>query len=227
MHVLLIEDDVHVGAALRSALAMRGVVLEWVATGHEALEAADGCDVVLLDLGLPDVNGFDLCRALRAGTDAAIVVVSARGTVDDRIVGLSSGADDYLVKPYNVDELLARVRAVLRRRAIGLASRPEPLRFGDVEVDVPGHKVFAGGEPITLSRKEFQLLVMIAAADGDVCRRERIIAEVWGETWPGANRTLDVHVGYLRTKLGRPDLIITVRGVGYRLSADAAGRTAR
>ena len=113
------------------------------------------------------------------------------------------------------------MQAVLRRRSIESPVRPELLRVGDIEIDLPRHEVAVGGEPIALSRKEFQLLAMIAAADGDVCPRERLIAEVWGGTWAGANRTLDVHVATLRTKLDRPGLIVTVRGVGYRL----AGRT--
>src|SRR5207302_1008249 len=114
-----------------------------------------GSDVVLLDLGLPDVNGFELCRTMRAGSDVAIIVVSAKGQVDDRILGLQSGADDYLVKPFNIDELLARVQAVLRRRSIESPVRPELLRVGDIEIDLPRHEVAVGGEPIALSRKEF------------------------------------------------------------------------
>jgi len=221
VRVLLVEDDVRVAAAVRSALAKRGIAITWVSTGRDALARMSGSDVVLLDLGLPDVNGFELCRTMRAGSDVAIIVVSAKGQVDDRILGLQSGADDYLVKPFNIDELLARVQAVLRRRSIESPVRPELLRVGDIEIDLPRHEVAVGGEPIALSRKEFQLLAMIAAADGDVCPRERLIAEVWGGTWAGANRTLDVHVATLRTKLDRPGLIVTVRGVGYRL----AGRT--
>ncbi|KAA9161318.1 response regulator transcription factor [Amycolatopsis acidicola] len=223
MRVLLVEDDARVAAAIRSALARRGVVVDWAATGHQALADAPGSDVVLLDLGLPDMNGFDLCRAIRDSGDVAILVVSAKGQVDDRILGLRSGADDYLVKPFNVDELLARVHAVLRRRTTVLAE-PDGIRVGDLEIDIPRHEVRVAGEPVSLSRKEFQVLAVMAAADGDVCPRDRIIAEVWGETWNGANRTLDVHVATLRTKLDRPGLIVTVRGVGYRLHAPGPAR---
>lgn len=223
MRVLLVEDDARVAAAMRAALARRGIAADWATTGREALAKAPGADVVLLDLGLPDMNGFDVCRAIRDSGDTAIIVVSAKGQVDDRILGLRSGADDYLVKPFNVDELVARVDAVLRRRTATQAPRPDRMRFEDIEIDLPRHEVRVDGNPIALSRKEFQLLAMIAAADGDVCARERLIAEVWGETWPGANRTLDVHVATLRTKLDRPGLIVTVRGVGYRL----AGRVVR
>jgi DNA-binding response OmpR family regulator len=221
VRVLLVEDDGRVAAAMRSALARRGIAIDWVATGREALAAAGGADVVLLDLGLPDMNGLELCRAIRRGTDTAIIVVSARGQVDDRIAGLRSGADDYLVKPFNVDELVARVEAVSRRRSGTPSGRPERVRVGDIEIDIPRFEVSAGGEPVSLSRKEFELLVVIAMAGGDVCSRERLIAEVWGQTWRGANRTLDVHVGTLRAKLGRPGLIETVRAVGYRLAAGA------
>lgn len=223
MRVLLVEDDARVAAAIRAALARRGVVVDWASTGREALSKAAGSDVVLLDLGLPDMNGFDLCRAIRDGGDVAIIVVSAKGQVDDRILGLRSGADDYLVKPFNVDELVARVHAVLRRRTTVRVPRPDRVRVGDLEIDIPRHEVSVAGEPVSLSRKEFQVLALIAAADGDVCPRDRLIAEVWGETWAGANRTLDVHVATLRTKLDRPGLIVTVRGVGYRLSKSASG----
>lgn len=218
MRVLLVEDDGRVAAAMRSALARRGIAIEWVATGREALAQVGGADVVLLDLGLPDLNGLELCRSIRQESDVAIIVVSARGQVDDRIVALRSGADDYLVKPFNMDELVARVEAVLRRRSGTGSTRPQRVRVGDIEIDLPRFEVSAGGELVSLSRKEFELLVVIATADGDVCTRERLIAVVWGQTWPGANRTLDVHVGTLRAKLRRPGLIETVRGVGYRLA---------
>jgi DNA-binding response OmpR family regulator len=224
VQVLLVEDDGAVAAAMRSALAKRGIAIDRVATGRDALTRSAGADVILLDLGLPDMDGFDVCRAIRNSCDAVIIVVSAKGEVDDRIQGLHSGADDYLVKPFNVDELVARLHAVLRRRATPPA-RPELVRVDDVEIDIPRFEATVNGEPLALSRKEFQLLAMIAAADGDVCPRERLIAEVWGGTWPGADRTLDVHVATLRTKLNRPGLIETVRGVGYRLAVRTRGNT--
>jgi len=221
VRVLLVEDDRRVAAAIRSALARRGIVIDWVSTGRAALAKAGEADVLLLDLGLPDVNGFELCRSIRDRSDAAIIVVSAKGQVDERILGLRSGADDYLVKPFNVDELIARVDAVLRRRVSDRAVRPDRVRAEDVEIDLPRFEVTVGGKPVALSRKEFQVLAMIAGAGGDVCPRDRLIAEVWGEPWAGANRTLDVHVATLRTKLDRPGLIETVRGVGYRLAGRA------
>lgn len=218
MRVLLVEDDDRVAAALKPALGRHGMSVDRVATGREALARLAGAEVVLLDLGLPDVDGIEVCRTIRRRSDAAVIVVSARSMVDDRILGLRTGADDYLVKPYNMGELVARIHAVLRRRAESPA-RSEVIRVSDVEINTGRFELSVGGQPISLSRKEFQLLSAIAAAGGDVCTRESLIAEVWGETWPGANRTLDVHVGTLRTKIDRPGLIETVRGVGYRLAS--------
>ncbi|MCP2170292.1 response regulator transcription factor [Goodfellowiella coeruleoviolacea] len=231
MRVLLVEDDDRVAEALVPALTRRGFTVERLATGRPALDRLAGVDVVLLDLGLPDVDGVTLCRSIRAASDVAIIVVTARGEVDDRILGLHAGADDYLVKPYDVGELVARVHAVWRRRGhqvgpgipSGLPGAAGPgghlVRVGDTEIDLARHEVRVAGQPVTLARKEFQVLAMVVAAGGAVCTRERILAEVWGRTWSGANRTLDVHVANLRTKLGRPQLIETVRGVGYRLAA--------
>lgn len=217
MRVLLVEDDDRVADAVKSALTRRGMAVDRVARGRDSMSKITGSDVVLLDLGLPDIDGFELCRMIRQSSGVAIIVVSARDRVDDRILGLQAGADDYLVKPYDIGELVARVHAVLRRRTESSPARPEVLRARDVEIDVGRYAASAAGEPIALSRKEFQLLALIAQAGGDVCTRERLIADVWGETWAGANRTLDVHVATLRTKLDRPGLIETVRGVGYRL----------
>ncbi|GHF60929.1 DNA-binding response OmpR family regulator [Amycolatopsis bartoniae] len=217
MRFLLVEDDGRVATAVRSALHRRGVEVEWAATGLEAKAKYSHADVVLLDLGLPDLDGIELCELIRRGSDAAIIVVSARGQVDDRIAGLRAGADDYLVKPFHVDELLARVQAVLRRRTAPAPERPRTILVEDVRIDPARFEVSAGGEAVALSRKEFQLLYKVAVAAGDVCTRQSLIADIWGEPWPGANRTLDVHVATLRTKLDRPGLIETVRGVGYRL----------
>ncbi|SEQ69188.1 DNA-binding response regulator, OmpR family, contains REC and winged-helix (wHTH) domain [Lentzea xinjiangensis] len=221
MRVLLVEDDDRVAEALVPALTRRGFHVDRQATGRGTLDRLAGVDVVLLDLGLPDMDGVTLCRAIRAASDVAIIVVSARGEIDDRILGLHAGADDYLVKPYDVGELVARVHAVRRRRGsdpVGVGSvSTEVFETGDVRVDLGRHEVTVAGEPVALSRKEFQVLALVMAAGGAVCTRERILAEVWGRTWSGANRTLDVHVATLRTKLGRPSLLETVRGVGYRL----------
>jgi DNA-binding response OmpR family regulator len=219
VHILLVEDDDRVAAALRPALHRHGMTTTRLERGRGAVEHLTGVDVVLLDLGLPDADGVDVCRAIRQASDVPVIVVTARGDVEDRIVGLHSGADDYVVKPYDVGELVARIHAVRRRRG---PSEGEPAdrivtTEDGVAIDLGRHTVTVDGTEVTLTRKEFQVLALLAAARGTVCTRTRIVAEVWGRSWPGANRTLDVHVATLRTKLGRPELVQTVRGVGYRL----------
>ncbi|MDN5747451.1 MAG: response regulator transcription factor [Pseudonocardia sp.] len=226
MHILLVEDDDRVAAALRPALHRHGMTTTRLARGRGAVDHLSGVDVVLLDLGLPDVDGVDVCRAIRAVSEVPVIVVSARGEVDDRILGLHSGADDYLVKPYDVGELVARVHAVYRRRRVEAASAdgaPDVLEVDGVSVDLTRHTVTVGGVSVTLTRKEFQVLALLASSGGAVCTRSRIVAEVWGRSWAGANRTLDVHIATLRTKLGRPEMVQTVRGVGYRLGLPGGG----
>jgi DNA-binding response OmpR family regulator len=223
VRVLLVEDDDRVAGALIPALARRGLAIARLATGAGVLERVHEVDVILLDLGLPDIDGVTLCTQIRAVSDVAIIVVSARGEVDDRIRGLRAGADDYLVKPYDVEELLARVEAVRRRRPEHAVSEPVVIKVGDVSVDLARHEVLVDGNAIALSRKEFQVLALVAGARGAVCSREQVLTEVWGHRGPAESRSLDVHVATLRTKLGRPALIETVRGVGYRLG----GQTAR
>ncbi|GAA4552451.1 response regulator transcription factor [Pseudonocardia xishanensis] len=220
MHILLVEDDDRVAAALRPALHRHGMTTTRLDRGREAVEHLAGVDVVLLDLGLPDADGVDVCRAIREASDVPVIVVTARGDVEDRIVGLHSGADDYVVKPYDVGELVARIHAVQRRRGPEAAEQQgdRVVTTPDgVAIDLGRHTVTVDGAEVTLTRKEFQVLALLASARGTVCTRTRIVAEVWGRSWPGANRTLDVHVATLRTKLGRPELVQTVRGVGYRL----------
>ena len=221
MRVLLVEDDDRVADALVPALTRRGLAVRRLALGAGALELANEVDVILLDLTLPDIDGITLCRRIRAVSDVAIIVVSARGEVDDRIHGLHAGADDYLVKPYDLDELLARVQAVQRRLADRRTGTQQAgvIRLGEgVEVDLGRHEVTVDGAAVALSRKEFQVLSLIVAAEGTVCAREHILAEAWGRSGAAENRSLDVHLATLRTKLGRPALIETVRGVGYRLA---------
>ncbi|WP_214369198.1 response regulator transcription factor [Pseudonocardia sp. H11422] len=220
MHILLVEDDDRIAAALRPALHRHGMTTTRLARGRGAVDHLADVDVVLLDLGLPDIDGVDVCRAIRAVSEVPVIVVSARGEVDDRILGLHSGADDYLVKPYDIGELVARAHAVHRRHR-GPAGSPAGgvVVVDEVSVDLNRHTVTVAGREVTLTRKEFQVLALLASAGGAVCTRSRIVAEVWGRSWPGANRTLDVHVATLRTKLGRPELVQTVRGVGYRLGS--------
>lgn len=224
MRVLVVEDDDRVAAALRAALARHEMEVERVGTGLAVLPHLPGTDVVLLDLGLPDVDGLEVCRRIREAGDVPVIVVSARGSVDERILGLHHGADDYLVKPYDVGELVARIHAVRRRRSPGPAgAAPDAVaELGEgVVLDRARHTLTVDGAEVALSRKEFAVLALLADADGAVCTRDRLVAEVWGRRWPGADRTLDVHVATLRTKLGRPGMVATVRGVGYRLDPGA------
>ncbi|MEJ2860367.1 response regulator transcription factor [Actinomycetospora flava] len=224
MRVLVVEDDDRVAAALRAALSRHEMEVERVSQGLAVLPHLPGTDVVLLDLGLPDVDGLEVCRRIREAGDVPVIVVSARGSVDERILGLHHGADDYLVKPYDVGELVARIHAVRRRRApvpsMGAPDAVAELREG-VVLDRARHTLTVDGAEVALSRKEFAVLALLADADGAVCTRDRLVAEVWGRRWPGADRTLDVHVATLRTKLGRPGMVATVRGVGYRLDPGA------
>ncbi|MCU1680738.1 MAG: two-component system response regulator [Amycolatopsis sp.] len=220
MRVLLIEDDDRVAGALIPALQRRGLAIHRLASGAGALDRVHEVDVVLLDLGLPDVDGMVLCRQIRAVSDVAVIVVSARGEVDDRILALRTGADDYLVKPYDVDELVARVQAVRRRRGDRVAVPAGPggvVKLGEVTVDLDRHEVTLGDQSVPLSRKEFQVFALIITAQGAVMPRDQVLHEVWGRSGAAESRSLDVHVATLRTKVGRA-LIETVRGVGYRLA---------
>ncbi len=192
-------------------------------SGTEALSVAADVDLVLLDLGLPDVDGADICRLLVSRSEAPIIVLTARGEEHDRVRLLEMGADDYVVKPFGFRELVARIGAVLRRSRLGLAAATDSDRrvqeFARLRIDHRSRRVDVEGREITLSRKEFDLLARLAETPGAVVRRDRIIEEVWDEHWWGSTKTLDVHIASLRKKLGEPTFIATVRGVGYRLDA--------
>lgn len=226
MRVLLVEDDDSIATPLVRGLEREGFAVTHCDRGETALVAFEETpvDVVLLDLGLPDVDGFDLCRDLRGRSDVPILVVTARGDEIDRVLGLELGADDYIVKPFGLRELVARIRAVARRAV----ARPEPANRGGTAVatrlvvDRRTRKVTLDGEEIALTPKEFDLLALLATDPGAVFNRQRIIDEVWDPHWFGPTKTLDVHIGSLRRKLGDPNWIETVRGVGYRLREDAA-----
>jgi DNA-binding response OmpR family regulator len=170
MHILLVEDDDRVAAALRPALHRHGIILTRLDRGRTATDHLSGVDVVLLDLGLPDIDGVDVCRAIRAVSEVPVIVVSARGEVDDRILGLHSGADDYLVKPYDIGELVARVHAVYRRRRAGPRADgdPEVVVLDEVTIDLHRHSVTVGGRSVPLTRKEFQVLALLASSGGAV-----------------------------------------------------------
>ena len=216
--VLLVEDDPSIAQSLREGLERFGFEVDWVTTGAEAL-AADAPDVVLLDLGLPDMDGLDVCRNLRARSDLPIIVITARGDEIDTVAGLEVGADDYVAKPFGVREIVARIRAVTRRHAV--LDREAPARpviaLGPLAIDVAARRVHRDGEELALAPKEFDLLVALAGAVGAVLTRESLIDEVWDSHWFGSTRTLDVHVSTLRQKLAGAAVITTVRGVGFRL----------
>ncbi len=218
------EDDSSIAEPLVSGLERQGYQLTWVSTGADALNADPG-DMVLLDLGLPDLDGQVVCRRLRDKTDVPIIIVTARSDEIDRVALLELGADDYLTKPFGFRELVARMRAVARRsqRSSGLAatdSPDEPFAVGEVTLDRRTRKVMVGGVPVSLTPKEFDLLAFLAQDPGAVQARGHIIEEVWDEHWWGSTKTLDVHIASLRKKLGEADIIETVRGVGYRLAVD-------
>lgn len=239
MRLLLVEDDERVGAALAAVLGKHGFTVTHARNGEQALRAllpgqgaAYGC--VLLDLGLPDQDGFEVCSRIRRRTATPVIMVTARADVRSRIHGLNLGADDYVVKPYDIGELLARIHAVARRKTAEDAAalpaaqdpvlqqqQPAAIRLGPVSVELTSRRVTVDGEAVALTRKEFDLLALLAQRPGVVFRREQIISEVWRTSWEGTGRTLEVHVASLRSKLRLPALIETVRGVGYRLVVPA------
>ena len=215
MDVLLVEDDDSIAEPLAEGLRREGFDVVRVATGAEALAAAEP-DIVLLDLRLPDLDGFEVCRELRARSDVPIIVVTARGEEIDRVVGLELGADDYVVKPFGLRELIARIRAVTRRTGTRTEATGD-LVAGPVRIDLRAHRVTVNEVEVQLTAKEFDLLALLARDAGAVVERERILREVWHTTWYGSSKTVDVHVAALRRKLGDPALIETVRGIGLRL----------
>ena len=221
MKVLVVEDEDAIAEPLVEGLEREGWEVERAATGAAALDRADWADIVLLDVRLPDVDGFTVCRELRSRSRVPVIMVTARGEEVDRVVGLELGADDYVVKPFGLRELVARMRAVIRRTTEGEAGADEPrlLRAGSIEIDLRGRRVTVGGGVVEpeLTPKEYDLLVALAAQPGVVVPKDRLVREVWGTSWYGAAKTVDVHVASLRRKLGDPGLIETIRGVGLRL----------
>ncbi len=213
----MVEDEDAIAEPLVNGLRREGFDVTRVATGTEALEAA-ASDLVLLDLRLPDIDGLDVCRRLRERSRVPIIVVTARGEEADRVVGLELGADDYLVKPYGLRELIARIRAVTRRAA-SAGTTGEPLRVGGLEIDERSRQASLDGRDLELTPKEFDLLAALARDPGAAVTRQRLLADVWQTTWYGSTKTIDVHVGALRKKLGDPRWIETVRGIGFRLHA--------
>ena len=217
MLVLIVEDEDSIADPLAEGLRREGFEVVRAATGEEAL-AAPTPDLVLLDVRLPDVDGYSVCRELRARSDVPIIIVTAKGEEIDRVVGLELGADDYVVKPFGLRELVARIRAVSRRNG-NRRERADELLVGELRVDLRAHRAMLGGRELHLTRKEFDLLALLAREPGAVVERERILRDVWDTTWYGSSKTIDVHVASLRRKLGDAGWIETVRGIGLRLRA--------
>jgi DNA-binding response OmpR family regulator len=214
--ILVVEDEDAIAEPLVEGLRREGFEVERAATGREALEAAEP-DLVLLDLRLPDVDGLEVCRRLRERSRVPIIVVTARGEEVDRVVGLELGADDYVVKPFGLRELIARIRAVMRRLEPQASAGVGPVRVDGLEVDPRARRATLDGRELPLTRREFDLLSLLASEPGAAVSRSRIFEEVWQTSWFGSPKTIDVHVAALRRKLGDAGWIETVRGVGFRL----------
>jgi two-component system response regulator RegX3 len=224
--VLFVEDEPSIYEPFSKALAREGFEPVVARTAAKALQLAEDGDfvIVLLDLTLPDGDGRDVCRALRRTSSVPILMLTARGTEADRIVGLELGADDYVVKPFSGGEVIARIRAILRRaKAPDEAPPPGPVTVGALEVDIASRRAHLGSDELQLSRKEFDLLAELIRHAGRVVTREQLMDRVWDENWFGSTKTLDVHVRWLRQKLGDdpadPRYLHTVRGVGFRFTA--------
>ncbi|KQU01935.1 two-component system response regulator [Rhodococcus sp. Leaf7] len=217
MRVLLVEDDPSISDPLTAGLRRYGYEVQQVTTGADAL-AAPLPDVVLLDLGLPDMDGLDVCREIRRSSAVPIVVITARDDEIDTVAGLEVGADDYVSKPFGVREIIARIRAVMRRTGSdSVTSVAAPQSLGPILLDRAARRVSVDGVEILLAPKEFDLLAHLAESPGAVFTREQLMEAVWDEHWFGPTRTLDVHVAALRQKFGDALALTTVRGVGFRL----------
>jgi two-component system, OmpR family, response regulator len=218
--ILVVEDEQAIADLVRAYLKRDGFGVVWARSGEQALEelARHPVRLVVLDIGLPGIDGFEVCRRLRARTGVPILILSARDDEVDRVAGLEAGADDYVTKPFSPRELVARVKAILRRAGSGgEAVGGDALAVGDVELDRAARTASVAGEPVELTGREFDLLAALLAHPGVVLNRDRLLELAWGGEFPGGTRTVDVHVAQLRAKLGRPDLIQTVRGAGYKV----------
>ncbi len=214
--VLLIEDEESIGNLVRTYFARDQFNVVWLRSGEEALLelASQKIDLVVLDIGLPGIDGFEVCRRIRSRSQVPILMLTARDEEPDRITGFELGADDYVLKPFSPRELVARAHAILRRGR--QAAYQDVLRLGEVEVRRSERVARADDQEVKLTNKEFDLLTVLIENAGLVLTREKLLDEVWGMTYPGDTRTVDVHIAQLRRKLGLQDLIVTVRGVGYK-----------
>ena len=219
--IVVIEDDPHIADLVDMYLRREGFRVIQATSGEAGLEATarEHPRLVVVDVGLPDrMDGLEVCRTLRATSDIPVVMLTARDSEIDRVIGLELGADDYVTKPFSPRELVARIRAILRRSEPGPRTGPAPvLRVGEVEVDVDRHEARASGEVVALTAREFDLLAFLAENQGLVLSRRQLLDGVWGADWVGDDRTVDVHVRQLRKKLGSALPLSTVWGVGYRL----------
>jgi DNA-binding response OmpR family regulator len=223
MQVLLVEDDDSIAEPLIEGLRREGYLVERVATGREALSAQEP-DLVILDLGLPDMDGYAVCQQLRSRSAVPILVVTARGAEADKVLGLELGADDYLVKPFGFRELAARIKAVMRRVSDGVGDAGNGVQdLGPLVIDRRARKIYVDGSEVGLSPKEYDLLALLAEDPGAVVNRQTILEEVWDPHWYGPTKTVDVHVASIRRKLGHAEWIETVRKVGLRLGGDLVG----
>ncbi|MET3140862.1 MULTISPECIES: response regulator transcription factor [unclassified Arthrobacter] len=222
MELLIVEDDDAMASALTAAVATAGHHPTRVARGADALLVHRKFEVILLDLGLPDMDGLEVLRKLRQVTPVPILILTARDDERSVVLGLRSGADDYLVKPVKLVELLARIEAVTRRAGRHGASRPQSVVLGDLEIDLERRVAALRSEVLPLTATEFDLLALLASHAGSVVTREQILDALWGDAFVASSRSLDVHLTGLRAKLQLPGFIINVRGVGYRVEADPA-----
>jgi DNA-binding response OmpR family regulator len=224
--ILVVDDEPHITELVKIYLEREGYQVDSVANGQGALsrQATGNFDFIILDLMLPDMDGFDICKKIRAKSNVPILMLTARKEDVDKIVGLELGADDYFTKPFNPRELVARVRAILRRYRTG-AKPAQTIDVGNLHIDLTRHEVTVNSVPVTLRTKEFSLLTALAEYPGVLFSREKLLETVWGFDYYGETRTVDVHINHLREKLtGSGAHIETVRGTGYKLAADGGGQ---